>query len=98
MTTLRDQWDPWLDDAARRDWNWREALAFFGQAEGARREQRRLDRATRLAQFPWVRTLDDFDFTAQPPLEPKPLRELARCRWVGKGAGLLLLGPPEDAT
>jgi DNA replication protein DnaC len=50
--------------------------------------------ATRLAKFPWVRTLDDFDFTAQPTLEPKHLRELALCRWVGNGDGLLLLGPP----
>jgi len=94
LTTLRDQLDTLLDDAARRDLNLREALAFFCQAEVARREQRRLDMATRLAKFPWVRTLDDFDFTAQPTLEPKHLRELALCRWVGNGDGLLLLGPP----
>ena len=94
MTTLRDQLDTLLDDAARRDLNLREALTFFCQAEVARREQRRLDMATRLAKFPWVRTLDDFDFTAQPTLEPKHLRELALCRWVGNGDGLLLLGPP----
>lgn len=98
LTTLRDQLDTLLDDAARRDLNLREALTFFCQAEVARREQRRLDMATRLAKFPWVRTLDDFDFTAQPTLEPKHLRELALCRWVGNGDGLLLLGPHRPTT
>jgi DNA replication protein DnaC len=94
LTTLRDQLDTLLDDAARRDLNLREALTFFCQAEVARREQRRLEMATRLAKFPRVRTLDDFDFTAQPALDPKHLRELALCRRVGNGDGVLLLGPP----
>lgn len=94
LTTWRDQRDTLLDDAARRDLNLREALTFFCQAEVARREQRRLEMATRLAQFPWVRTPDDFDFTAQPTLDPKHLRELALCRWVGNGDGVLPLGPP----
>ena len=88
LTTLHDQLDSLLDDAARRDLSLREALTFWCQAEVAHREQRRL------AKFPWVRTLDDFDFTAQPSLDPKHLRELALCRWVGNGDGVLLLGPP----
>lgn len=94
LTTLRDQLDTLLEDAARRDLSLREALTFWCQAEIARREQRRLDLAMRLAKFPWVRTLEDFDFTAQPSLDPKHLRELALCRWVGNGDGVLLLGPP----
>ena len=94
LTTLRDQLDTLLDEAARRDLNLREALTFFCQAEVARREQRRLEMAARLAKFPFVRTLEDFEFTAQPTLDPKHLRELALCRWVGNGDGVLLLGPP----
>jgi DNA replication protein DnaC len=94
LTTLRDRLDTLLDEATRRDLNLREALAFFCQAEVAHREQRRLEMAARLAKFPFVRTLEDFDFTAQPALDPKHLRELALCRWVGNGDGVLLLGPP----
>lgn len=60
----------------------------------ARREQRRLEMAARLAKFPFARTLDGFDFEAQPSLDPKQVRELALCRWVANGDGLLLLGPP----
>jgi hypothetical protein len=94
LTTLRDQLDTLLDEAARRDLNLREALTFFCQAEVARREQRRLEMAARLAKFPFVRTLEDFDFAAQPALDPKHFRDLARCRWVANGDGVLLLGPP----
>jgi DNA replication protein DnaC len=98
LTALRDRLDTLLDEAARRDLNLREALTFFCQAEVARREQRRLEMAARLAKFPFVRTLEDFDFAAQPALDPKHFRDLALCRWVANGDGVLLLGPPEDAT
>ncbi len=47
-----------------------------------------------IAKFPFVRTLDGFEFDAQPSLDPKQIRELASCRWVGNGDALLLLGPP----
>jgi DNA replication protein DnaC len=94
LTALRDQLDTLLDEAARQELNLREALTFLCQAEVARQEERRLPMATSLAKFPFVRTLDGFDFDAQPSLEPKQLRELALCRWVGNGDCLLLLGPP----
>jgi DNA replication protein DnaC len=94
LTALRDQLDTLLDQAARRELNLREALAFLCEAEVARREQRRLEMAARLAKFPFARTLDGFDFEAQPSLDPHQLRELALGRWVGNGDCLLLLGPP----
>lgn len=94
LTALRDQLDTLLDEAARRDLNLREALTFLCQAEATRREQRRLTMAARLAKFPFTRTLEDFDFAAQPALDPKHLQDLAICRWVGHGDGVLLLGPP----
>jgi DNA replication protein DnaC len=47
-----------------------------------------------IAKFPFVRTLDGFEFDAQPSLDPKQVRDLATCRWVANGDALLLLGPP----
>ena len=94
LTARRDPRDNLLDEAARRDLTRREALTFLCQAEVARREPRRQDRAARLAKFPFVRTLDEFDFAAQPALDPKHIRDLALCRWIANGDGVLLLGPP----
>src|SRR3546814_5884197 len=50
--------------------------------------------ATKIAQFPFVRDLEGFDWSAQPSLDQRQLRELATCRWVAQGDALLFLGPP----
>ncbi len=94
LTLLRDQLDTLLDEAARRELNLREALVFLCEAEIARKDQRRIAMGTSIAKFPFVRTLDGFDYDAQPSLDAKQLRELATSRWVGNGDTLLLQGPP----
>ena len=94
LTAIRDQLDNLLDEIARRELTLREALTWLCQAEIARKEERRLQMAMRIAKFPFVRTLDGFDFESQPSLDPKQVRELALCRWVAHGDDLLLLGPP----
>jgi DNA replication protein DnaC len=94
LTAVRDRLDTLLDEAARRELNLREALAFLCEAEIARKDQRRIAMGTSIAKFPYIRTLDGFDFDAQPSVDPKQLRDLATCRWVGNGDALLLLGPP----
>lgn len=94
LTAIRDQVDSLLDEAARRELNLREALVFLCEAEVARKDQRRIQMGTSIAKFPFVRTLENFDFEAQPSLDPKQIRELATCRWVANGDTTLLLGPP----
>ena len=49
---------------------------------------------TRLARFPFVKTLDQFDFSFQPALNEAQIRELATARFVAHGENILLLGPP----
>ena len=94
LIAIREQLDSLLDEAARRDLNFREALAFLCEAEVAYKDQRRIRMGTSIAKFPFVRTLDSFDFEAQPSLDPKQVRELATGRWVANGDSVLLLGPP----
>jgi DNA replication protein DnaC len=94
LTAIRDQLDTLLDEAARRELSLREALAFLIEREVARKDERRIEMAIKIAHFPTVRDLDGFDFAAQPSLDKTQMRELAACRWVAHGAALLLLGPP----
>jgi DNA replication protein DnaC len=94
LTAIRDQLDTLLDEAARSKMNLREALAFLVAREIARRDERRICMASKLAQFPFVRELDGFDFEAQPSLDPGQVRELATCRWIAHGDTVLFLGPP----
>jgi DNA replication protein DnaC len=55
-------------------------------------EQRRL--AGRMAGFPSTKTLEEFDFTAQPGIDRALVNELATLRFVQEKANLLLIGPP----
>jgi hypothetical protein len=58
-SAIRDQLDTLLDEAARRRLTLREALAFLYQREAARKDERRIDMATKIAHFPrcanWTR-------------------------------------------
>jgi DNA replication protein DnaC len=94
LTAIQERLDGLLDEAARKDLNLREALLHLVEAEVAHRDHRRIAMGTSIAKFPFVRTIDGFDFAAQPSLDPKQVRELATCRWVANGDMLLLLGPP----
>src|SRR6185437_2788281 len=85
LTAIRDQLDNLLDEAAKRELSLREALAFLVEREIARKDERRVDMAVKIAHFPCVRDLDGFDFAAQPSLDPRQIRELAACRWVAVG-------------
>ena len=94
LLAMRDRLAGLLDEAARRDLTLPEALALLCEAEVAHREERRIQMGLGIAKFPYVRTLEGFDYAAQPSLDPKQVRELAACRWVANGDTLLIQGPP----
>ncbi len=94
LTAIRERLDSLLDEASRQDLNLREALYFLCKTEVSYKEERRITMGTKIAHFPFVRTLEDFDYEAQPSVDPKQIRELATCRWIANGDAVLLLGPP----
>jgi len=94
LTAIRDQLDTLLDEAAQSEMTLREALGFLVSREIARRDERRISMASKIAQFPFVRELEGFDWSAQPSLDPRQIRELATCRWIAHGDTTLLMGPP----
>ncbi len=94
LSAVRERLDNLLDEAGRRELSLREGLALLCEAEVAHREERRIQMGTSIAKFPFVRSLEGFDFEAQPSLDPKRVRDLAACRWVASGDTLLAQGPP----
>jgi DNA replication protein DnaC len=63
-------------------------------AEVKATEERRLAGRLRFAGFPQLKTLEEFDFTAQPTIDRKLVDELATLRFIEEKANLLLIGPP----
>lgn len=93
---MRDGLDMLLDGASRKELSLRESLTLLCEAEIAHREERRIQVGMGIAKFSFMRTLEGFNFDAQPSIDPKQIRDLAGCRWVNngnlKGALQLLLG------
>lgn len=58
------------------------------------RERRATERRIRDAQFPVVKTLEAFDFAAQPSINEVLVRELLSCQYITKKENVLLVGNP----
>ena len=57
-------------------------------------EARRHAGLLRFANFPSPWRLNDFDFTAQPSVDPALMRDLATCRFADDATNVLFIGPP----
>lgn len=86
--------DRLAEEAARDHWTYVQFLDRVLEVEVSARMERDVTMKTRLARFPFVKTLDQFDFSFQPALNEAQIRELATARFVANGENLLLLGPP----
>ena len=49
---------------------------------------------TSLARFPFVKSLETFDFTYQPSLDKKQIQHLSNCHFIEHGENIVILGPP----
>jgi DNA replication protein DnaC len=64
------------------------------EEEHAVREERRIRHALRVSKMPHHKTLDDYDFSYQPELDARKIRDLATLAFVEAKANAALLGPP----
>jgi DNA replication protein DnaC len=91
---LPAQLDTLCEQAAKRELNYREFLAEALGTEWQGRRLKGVERGLRLARFPYIKTLEQFDLGFQPSIDRKLVRELAGLGFVERGDNLLLLGPP----
>ena len=64
------------------------------EEETATRLARSVEMRTKLARFPFLKTLDQFDFGFQPSIDERLVRELATLRFVANAENVAPLGPP----
>lgn len=58
------------------------------------RHARRVETNLKFAGLPYRQPLEDFDFDAQPSIDPQVVARLATLRFLEDGTNILLLGPP----
>jgi DNA replication protein DnaC len=94
MEHLLAQLDGVCEQAAKGDVDYKGFLAQALEAEWRGRHQRGVESRLKLARFPWLKTLEQFDFDFQPSVDRKMLRELAGLSFVERMENVVLLGPP----
>jgi DNA replication protein DnaC len=80
------------EEAATREWGYAEFLEHVLGAEAEAQERRTVEMLSKVATLPFRRTLEDFDFSFQPSVKERQLRELASCAFIERRENIL--GPP----
>jgi DNA replication protein DnaC len=83
-----------LDQARNAQWTYEVLLERALAAELDGREQKAIARRLKAARIPGKKTLDGFDFSFQPTLSERRLRELADLSFVRTCTNVVFLGPP----
>jgi DNA replication protein DnaC len=82
------------EQAAKRELGYKEFLIDALSAEWQGRHLKGVEARLAQARLPWVKTLEQFDFSFQPSLDRKVVRELAGLGFVERAENVVLLGPP----
>jgi len=92
LPTIRAKFTELAETAAREQMSYRGFLAELLMAECDDRNRRRSERRIKAASFPRDKSLREFDFDANPNIDPATVHTLAACDWVRKGQPLCLIG------
>ncbi len=91
---LDQQLDAVCEQAAARELDYKSFLHAALTTEWQGRFHRSIEARLRQARFPWVKTLEQFDFGFQPSVDRRQVRELAGMSFVERGQNVVILGPP----
>ncbi len=94
MEHLEAQIDAVCEQAAQKQLDYKAFLIQALETEWQGRYQKGIEARLRQARFPWLKTLDQFDFDFQPSLDRRQVRELAGMSFVERAHNVILLGPP----
>ena len=86
--------DSRLKTASQKDLTYADFIVDLLDSELAARRDRYITARTRLAHLPFHKTLDQFDFSFQPSIDERQVKELATLPFVQEAANVILLGPP----
>lgn len=86
--------DALLEKAQRENRTYIDFLNDLLEAEVAERQKRNMEVRTKLARLPYRKTLAEFDFSFQPSIDEKLVKELATMAFIYRTENVILLGPP----
>lgn len=90
----RERLEALLQDATTKEATYADFLEAVFSEEVSSKAEKNVSMRTHLARFPFVKTLEAFEWPYQPSLDKKQIQTLATCRFIETGDNLVLLGPP----
>jgi DNA replication protein DnaC len=91
---LADALNQYVQRADEAKMGYLDFLDLVLSEELAVKDDRRFRQGLRLSKLPHHKTLDDYDFSFQPELDPRKVKDLASLSFVEEKANVALLGPP----
>jgi len=83
-----------LEQAAKKEPSYADFLLDLLNSEQEARRTRYLKARLQLAHLPYVKTFDQFEFSFQPSVDERQIRELRTLRFVHEASNVIFLGPP----
>lgn len=94
LANARRIWRELVQRAEKEDWPYDQLLHTLFAEEIAHRRGTRLTRAVRAAKFPFLRTVEEFDFTYQSTLRLTTIGSMLAPDFVTEGRSVILEGKP----
>ena len=94
LTAIQARLESLLEQAAKAEPSYGDFLLDALSTEAQSRHQRYLKTRLQLAHLPYVKTFAQFDFSFQPSIDERQIRELQTLRFVHEASNVCLLGPP----
>jgi DNA replication protein DnaC len=94
LVRVREVLSSLLEDAAKRELSYADFLEAVLSTEVDSKQAKRVQMGMNVARFPFRRSVEQFDFSAQPSIDRRVVDELCGCRFISSAENVLLMGPP----
>ena len=92
LTSIRERYEPEAKTAAEKHFSHVDYLARLIEGEAALREDRSIARRLKMARFPVLKSLDEFDWNWPKKINRLQVQNLFRLSFIGENANVVLVG------
>jgi len=94
LSRIRENYLKESENAAKAKMSYQDFLFRLVENEVLSKIDRSINRKIQVSGFPMIKRFEEFDFSFQPQLDEKLLRELSNLNFMDEHKNIILLGPP----
>lgn len=94
LNKMKDSLDDYIDLINKKSKNFIDALYELTNQEIKVMEEKRILHSIQFAGFPFIKSLDEFDFSFQPSINKEQIYDFKNLRFIEKNENILFVGSP----